>query len=174
MPCRAKKIGLLDCRESLTSRVEWGRCRRCCRSKLTATEALIASRGLAFPAAILEGRAERRTVTARTAAGTAAFARPAPSSSRMAWPLYGGSAGTARPCTKPSRKPARAFDRKTQFKIKQLKHVGIEKGERPQKNWLLLSETAPKVFKISQLFDDKSNVIPAKACGHMTLLHAIA
>ena len=80
--------------------------------KLTATEALIAYRGLAFPAAILEGRAERRTVTARTAAGTAAFARPAPSSSRMAWPLYGGSAGTARPCRKPSRKPARAFDRK--------------------------------------------------------------
>jgi hypothetical protein len=38
--------------------------------KLTATEALIAYRGLAFRAAILEGRAERRTVTARTAAGT--------------------------------------------------------------------------------------------------------
>jgi hypothetical protein len=41
-------------------------------------------------AAILEGRGERRTVTARTAAGTAAFARPTPIVSRMAWPLCGG------------------------------------------------------------------------------------
>jgi hypothetical protein len=29
MPCLVKKIGLIDFQESLTSRVKWGRCRRC-------------------------------------------------------------------------------------------------------------------------------------------------
>ena len=50
--------------------------------------------GEGVSAALLEERAERRTVTARTAAGTAAFARPTPTPSHIAWLLCGGSAGT--------------------------------------------------------------------------------
>jgi len=49
-------------------------------------------------AAILEGRPERRTVAARTAAGTAAFARPVPSR-----PNHAGCVGSKQ------RRPRRAF-----------------------------------------------------------------